>query len=286
MDDLQEEVLIPESFDPADEETKEHVEIDFKSLLEDLPALLEAMIFASPEPLTVSKVQEVFERKGFSVAAAAVQQGFSQVEELWNNPERSSGKGLQLSQIAGGYVFRTQPGLGPILRGLVEEKPARLSQAQLEVLSIISYRQPITRVEVEEIRGVDSSASMRRLLNLKLVKILGKSHGLGRPLLYGTTKHFLEFFGLNSLHDLPTLKDYQELSKSEDKDASEETSGPVTVRDLFEHDPGSVFSETTERLSVEALKSLDAALGMMQSTTDNIDVDALLGHSKEEETAE
>ncbi len=271
------EIEIPESYDPVVEEAFVPAPVDLQLLLQDLPALMEAMVFASPEPLTRSKVQEVFERKGLSLTTLIIEEALAQMVARWSESNRVAGAGLQLTQVAGGWVFRTKSEYGPILRGLMEEKPARLSQAQLEALAIIAYRQPVTRMEVEEIRGVDSSASMRRLLNLKVIKILGKSEGLGRPLLYGTTKYFLEFFGLNSLHDLPTLKEYQDLDKDGEKGQDTSNEGPVTVKDLFAQSAQSMFSETTEKMSVEALKNLDAALGVIDQTTKEVDVDAILG---------
>jgi segregation and condensation protein B len=100
----------------------------------------------------------------------------------------------------------------PFVRELSAEKPVRLTRAQVETLAIVAYRQPVTRPEIDDIRGVDSGATLKLLLERDLVRILGKKDEPGRPMLYGTTGQFLEFFGLKSLKDLPTLKEFTELT--------------------------------------------------------------------------
>ncbi len=244
---------------------------------EDLPAVLEAFIFASSEPLSVALIKEVFERQGYGLSVADLKEALTILEDKWNCAERTVGQGLELVQLAGGYVFRTNPKWGFAVRAFLQEKPQKLSPAQLEVLAMVAYRQPVTRHEVEEMRGVDSSSAMRRLLGLKLIKILGKSEGLGRPLLYGTTKQFLEFFGLNSLHDLPTLKEYQDLGKGKIEPPNEVSNeGAVNMSDLFAQTKEQMFSEDTERLSQEALESLEKALGAVVHTTKKLDIEKLL----------
>ncbi|MCA9507090.1 MAG: SMC-Scp complex subunit ScpB, partial [Myxococcales bacterium] len=171
------------------------------------------------------------------------------------------GRGLVLKDMAGGLVFATAPEHALVVKKIVAQKPLQLSKAQVEVLSIVAYRQPLTRVDIDEIRGVDSSFALKKLMQLKLLKILGKSEGLGRPLLYGTTKEFLEFFSLNSLNDLPTLKQYESLSAGEETDEIDLSSENVSLKDLFaEAKKSPMFSAEVERLSEEALKSLDEAL--------------------------
>src|SRR5690606_12181650 len=122
------------------------------------------------------------------------------------------GRGFRLDEIAGGYVFRTSPAFAPFVREISEQKPVRMSRAQIETLAIVAYRQPITRPEVDEVRGVDSGAALKSLLGRDVVRILGKKDGPGRPMLYGTTPQFLEFFSLKALGDLPTLREFTELS--------------------------------------------------------------------------
>jgi len=242
---------------------------------EELPHIIEAMIFASPEPLTCAKVKEAIERQGKDIAEKDIEEAFEILMARWGDVDRGIALGLELAHLAGGYVFRTRLQYGPFIRSLFQEKPTKLTPSQLEVLSIVAYRQPVTRVEIEDIRGVDCSASMRKLLGLRLVKILGKSQGVGRPLLYGTTKQFLEFFSLNSLHDLPTLKEYHELNQGMAPDEAEKIDGPISVQDLFAEND-SMFSEDTEKLSEEAFESLEKAMGVVTNKSQQIDVEKIL----------
>jgi segregation and condensation protein B len=133
-------------------------------------------------------------------------------DKLEQLTEEYRGRGIVLDEIAGGYQFRTSRRYAPFVRNLVQQKPQRLSRAQLEVLAIIAYRQPVTRPEIEDVRGVDSGSALKVLLERNVIKIIGKRDDVGRPMLYGTTNDFLELFGLKSLRDLPTLKEFAELT--------------------------------------------------------------------------
>ncbi len=126
--------------------------------------------------------------------------------------ENYKGRGIVLDEIAGGFQFRTAPRFGPFVRNLVQQKPTKLTRAQLEVLSIIAYRQPVTRPEMEDVRGVDSGSALKVLLERNVIKIIGKKDEAGRPILYGTSNEFLELFGLKTLRDLPTLREFAELT--------------------------------------------------------------------------
>ena len=126
--------------------------------------------------------------------------------------------GFYLAEIAGGYQFRTDPDLSHWLTRLNRERPFRFSVAALETLAMIAYRQPITRGEIEYLRGVDSGGVLKTLLEKGFLRILGKKDVPGRPLMYGTSRHFLEFFGLKDLSDLPTLKEFSALDPDLDPD--------------------------------------------------------------------
>ena len=217
---------------------------------------LEALIFAAPEPVSLTQLATVLEDQGHELSSAEIKEAFENL--------RSRETGVSIQEVAGGFVYRTIPEYGPLVRALLQEKPQKLSTSQLECLSIVSYRQPVTRQEIEDIRGVDCSASLKRLLTLKLVKIMGKSQGIGRPLLYGTTKEFLEFFGFNSLHELPSLKEYQDLSKEEPVTEPIEEPENRTLIDLFADQE--LFSPEYERQNQEALEELDKALGVLAET--------------------
>ena len=176
-----------------------------------LRGLLEALVFASDSPITPKELAKL---------ASAPQK---QVKELLGELKTDySTRGMHLDEVAGGWVFRTSPQYAPFVRDLTKQKPVRLTRAQVETLAIIAYRQPITRPEVDDVRGVDSGPVLKLLLERDLVRILGKRDEPGRPLIYGTTGHFLEFFGLKSLKDLPTLREFTELSDESRADFEDE----------------------------------------------------------------
>lgn len=120
------------------------------------------------------------------------------------------GRGIHLERIAGGWQFRTNPAFDDAVRSLVASQPIDLSRAAMEALAIVAYRQPVTRAEVEEIRGVDSSGVLRTLQEAELVRVVGRLDDLGRPHVYGTSDRFLELFGLDNLTDLPTLSESEQ----------------------------------------------------------------------------
>ncbi len=170
---------------------------------ERLKSIVESLLFASDKPLSVPKLQELTrERDGENVAAA--------VENLRAD---YADRGVVLHEVAGGFQFRTNPLNAHWVRQLIAGRPVKLSRAQLETLAIVAYRQPITRAEIDEIRGVDSGATVKALLDRGQVRVLGKKEEPGRPMLYGTTKDFLEFFNLKDLKDLPTLREFYELNE-------------------------------------------------------------------------
>lgn len=168
----------------------------------ELKATLEALVFVSDVPVKAEKLAELLEQEPATVKSALD----ALVEEY-----RQLARGVQLIAVAGGYQFRTAPACVDWVRKLNRNKPFRFSRAALESLAIIAYRQPVTRGEVEYLRGVDSGGVIKTLLDKRLIRILGKKEVAGRPLIYGTTKEFLEVFSLHSLSDLPTLKEFSEL---------------------------------------------------------------------------
>jgi segregation and condensation protein B len=167
-----------------------------------LKGLLEALIFASDKPIKPSELAKS--------ATAPTRQVKELLEEL---KVEYAPRGLQLDEVAGGWIFRTNAAYAPFVRDLSKQKPVKLTRAQIETLAILAYRQPITRPEVDEIRGVDCGPVLKVLLERDLVRVLGKKDEPGRPWLYGTTTQFLEFFGLKSLRDLPTLREFTDLNE-------------------------------------------------------------------------
>ncbi len=170
----------------------------------ELKTILEALLFAAPGPVRLEQL----------ALAAEVEPG--QVAPLLAELDEEyccSGRGFVLVALAEGYQLRTRPEHAEMVRRLQSSRPVRMSRAALEALAIIAYRQPVTRADIDYLRGVDSGGVVKSLLDKRLVRIVGKKDIPGRPLIYGTSREFLEFFGLQSLEDLPTLKEFTELTK-------------------------------------------------------------------------
>lgn len=170
---------------------------------------LEAMLFAAERPLTVAELAEwIGQATDTLVTEAGVEAAIDALAARYD----SAGAGIEIARAGGGFTLRTRGAYGGWITKMYRKRPVRLSRAALEVLAIVAYRQPCTRAVVDDIRGVDSSSTLRQLLERELLRILGKADDVGRPLLYGTTPRFLEMFGLDSLEALPTLREYTELS--------------------------------------------------------------------------
>jgi len=170
--------------------------------------IAEALILGSPEPLAPARVADL-------IPGGTPKLVRELVEEL-NAEYAEQRRAFEISHVGGGYQIRTLPEFAPYLQQVQPNRPLRLSRAALETLAIVAYRQPVTRGEVEHIRGVDAGAVMRSLLERKLVRIAGHREVAGRPLLYGTSRRFLEVFGLATLEDLPTLRDLKELGAGDE----------------------------------------------------------------------
>jgi segregation and condensation protein B len=168
-----------------------------------LQSIVESLLFAADKPLTLKQLGDLLGETELARVRAAV----AAVELAQES------RGFQLHQVAGGYQFRTNPANAQWVQKLLASKPVRLTRAQIETLAICAYRQPVTRPEIDEIRGVDSGGTLKTLLDRSLIRIVGKKEEPGRPILYGTTKEFLEFFNLRDLKDLPTLREFHELSE-------------------------------------------------------------------------
>jgi segregation and condensation protein B len=168
----------------------------------ELKAILEALIFASPEPLTPKAIYKLLDSEPKEDVLAAL----AALKEDYNRPG-----GLQLVEVAGGYQIATRPDLHDWVRRLFHERTTqRLTVQGLETLAVIAYRQPITALEITEVRGVNTSGVLNTLLERHLIKIVGRKQVVGRPFLYATTKEFLIRFGLNDLADLPKVEDMAE----------------------------------------------------------------------------
>ena len=178
--------------------------------MENIKAIIEALVLVSEAPLALEKICAVLEEVEKSQVKDALDKLIAEYEE------RQSG--ICLQEVAGGYQFRTRTELANWVKKLKGSKPASLSPASLETLAIVAYRQPIVKAEIESIRGVDVSAPLRGLLDKKLVRIVGRKDVPGKPMIYGTTRKFLEVFNLKDLSELPTLRELKELNQSQESD--------------------------------------------------------------------
>jgi segregation and condensation protein B len=167
-----------------------------------LKAVVEGLLLAAEGPVRPDQVAMALEIEP-SEALAMLQ---DLVEEY-----RQAGRGFVIQQVAGGYQFRTRPEHAQWLRRFRKNRSFRFSRAALETLAIVAYRQPMTRADIDYLRGVDSGGVLKTLLDKRLVRVLGKKDMPGRPLLYGTSNEFLELFGLRDLAGLPSLKEFSDL---------------------------------------------------------------------------
>ncbi len=176
--------------------------------------VLEALLLAAAEPVSAQKLAGVL---GEETTPTEVRGLLAALEAEY----AEAGRGFRIEEVAGGFQLRTLPELAPWLQRLRPQPPLRLSRAALETLAIVAYKQPITRAELELVRGVDVGAVVTSLLERRLVRIAGHREVPGRPMLYATTRRFLEVFGLASLSDLPTLREIEELLRDRAAAASE-----------------------------------------------------------------
>ncbi len=221
----------------------------------ELPQVLEALLLASQAPLSMAQLKSVT-----GMSADALSGALEQLSERY----RDGVCGIVLQEAAGGWMLRTAERQKLFVRRLLGVKPQRLTRAALETLALVAYRQPVTRPEIEDVRGVDCGAVLKALLERRMLKIIGKKEEPGRPLLYATSKEFLEVFGLKSLTSLPTLREFQELSEESRTIVETETSEPNQsgIEGLAELADGT-FAAKLERNATEdaeALADLEAAM--------------------------
>lgn len=169
----------------------------------DRRGVIEALLFVAEEPLPLAKLQEVLGDDDPAATEATIRELALSLEE--------AGRGLMVQEVAGGFRLATRPEAHDWIQRLQEIRPTRLSRAALETLAIIAYKQPITRAEIEAIRGVAADGVLRTLLERGLIRLLGRKAEAGRPILYGTSNTFLEHFGFKGLGDLPSLREIDEL---------------------------------------------------------------------------
>lgn len=198
--------------------------------MDDIKNIIESLLFVSEGPLSVERIKKVLETPDTKEIKHAIAQ-LSEEYELRKG-------GFVLREIAGGFQIRTRPEYATWIKKLVQPGPQRLSKAALETLAIIAYKQPIIRSDIEFIRGVDCGGILRMLLEKKLIRVLGKKEIPGRPLIYATTKQFLEIFDLKDLRDLPTPKEIEALGQLSPLEAEslENTESTGEADDGFQDD--------------------------------------------------
>jgi len=170
--------------------------------MEEKVAIIEALIFACETPLTAERIAEILpgtEKKEIASLLEGLKQEYSE-----------RGGGICLWEVAGGLQFRTRTDLAPWIRKLKAGRPALLSSAAMETLAVVAYRQPLVKSEIDRIRGVDTSGALKGLMEKKLVRIVGRKDVPGKPIIYGTTRKFLEVFNLKDLSELPTLRELKD----------------------------------------------------------------------------
>ncbi len=231
-------------------------------MIANLKSIIESLVFVSETPLSLNRLKAILgdvDLRDIRLALA----------ELKGEYEDRQG-GFTLQEVAGGYQFRTRSDFSDWIKKLLKPSPTRLSRAALETLAIIAYKQPIIRADVEHIRGVDSGGVLRLLLEKKLIRVLGRKDIPGRPMIYGTTKDFLEIFNLKDLSELPSPKEITSLGSPDRDDAQDE------ARDVEDVNTLTVLSESpapAEDVSPETDPPLEIGLPAEAAETDGTDID-------------
>ena len=251
------------------EEREPDLETSFEKLVqksrrlspERIRTVLESVLFVADRPLNLD---ELFQTTG--IDRELIADALNKI----SGDKRDGVSGIVLHEVSGGWQFRTDPGSAEYVRRFLRVKPQRLTRAAVETLAIIAYRQPVTRPEVEDIRGVDCGAVIKALLDRKLIKILGKKEEVGRPILYGTTREFLEFFALKDLSSLPTLREFQELTEEHQEIVERETAPKKTAAGTVAELADPLFAKKLEESAKEseaALEQLEAAMSTAEERT-------------------
>ncbi len=190
---------------------------------DEVRSIVEAILVTAEEPVSPGRLLGVL--KGLN--GKDIRQAIDDLNDRYDR----GGHAMTIREVAGGYQLATRKEFGPWVRKLHDRGQVRLSQAALETLAVIAFKQPVTRVEIDSIRGVDSAGVVRHLLELNLIRIVGRSEGLGRPMLFGTTKEFMTHFGLKSLADLPKPRELEELLAEGQQKALDLSAGDAVVPD-------------------------------------------------------
>jgi segregation and condensation protein B len=204
-------------------------------MIQELKNIIESLLFVTDEPIPLDKLKSVLESSETKEIRQALQ--------LLDAEYEQRGGGFHLREVAGGWQLRSRPQYHEWIQRMLQPSPQRLSRAALETLAIVAYKQPIIRADIEHIRGVDCGGILRQLMERKLVRVLGRKEIAGRPLIYATTKLFLELFDLKDLTDLPTPREISDLENTvgeeqntenisnDDEDTKNEVANPIQEND-------------------------------------------------------
>lgn len=228
-----------------------------------LALIIESVLFAAATPVALRKLVDILE----GPTSKEVQAALARLKEIYAPGQR----GIQLLEVAGGYQFRTARENAEWVRAVFRDKPARLGRAALETLAIIAYKQPVTRAEIEAIRGVDVDGVVSTLMARRLIKIAGRKEAVGRPLLYSTTPEFLETFGLKDLKELPSLK---ELGPAPDDGEISETNATTESQELPPQELTAAEPVSQESEAVDGDTPAAAAAGAEPSAAEPADAAA------------
>jgi len=216
---------------------------------ERLKAILESLLFAAGEPVSLARLAAVLD----NVPKEAIRKALNEMALAY-----AGGRGITLEQVAGGYQLRTPKEHALYVRKLLAAKPPRLTRPLLETLAIVAYRQPITRPEIEQLRGVDTGGVLETLLERRLIKIAGRKEAPGRPLVYATTPEFLEAFSLKDLESLPDISEFRELQDAAEPASDQMPEAPTEPStEQLELNPSAESGETTSVAGAAPADSLD-----------------------------
>jgi segregation and condensation protein B len=238
----------------------------------DLPraaSILESLLLVSEQPLSLEKAGEMLG----GVSKASVRDAIRILQAKY--PPDSSG--ILVEEVAKGIQLRTNPANQEHVRRLFDIKPPRFSRAALETLSIVAYKQPVTRLEIEQIRGVDCAGSIKTLMERRLVKVVGKKDVIGRPFLFGTSREFLEIFGLASLSDLPSMRDIEDFLAA--------ATGGV-VAETFPEEHLQLHADSELAASLEAAEPGEPLLSTESGLPEGVSEDVLSEAASREEGGE
>ncbi len=217
--------------------------------------IIEALIFSSPEPLPTSKIINILQ----SITASEIEKIVTELNEKYMMNDAS----YRIRKIASGYqIYITENYAGYVEELFTRRRVQKLTRAMLETLAIVAYRQPVTRVDIEMIRGVSSDSAVRTLLERKFITLAGRAKTIGRPLLYSTTDEFLKYFGLNSLKDLPKMEEIEELLSAREPESQQMLALESTAENV----------ENNEQSEIDIINESSASDDAIENVSDTVEI--------------